>query len=95
MVKEAEVDKMDEYDADLSLQMKNWAAECQPPAGMRMRLLRNASTGHHLLANLLDLPIPRPLSLQISRSFTREMNSAQQIQTAVWYFQLTSLRIVY
>ena len=93
MVKEE--DMMDLNDADLSLQLKNWAAECQPPAGMRRRLLKNASIGHHAFVNLLDLPIPRPFSLQVSRSFTREMNSVQQIQTAVWYFQLTSLQVVY
>jgi hypothetical protein len=86
---------MEEYDADLSLQLKNWAAECQPPASSRKRLLRIASWLHWMPGSPIDQSPPRPLSIQITRSFSRELNSFQQIQDAVWYFQLASPQVIY
>lgn len=86
---------MEEYDADLGLQLKNWAAECHPPASSRKRLLRTVSWLNRMPSSSIDHSLPRPLSIQITRSFSRELNSFQQIQDAVWYFQLTSPQVNY
>jgi hypothetical protein len=86
---------MDEYDADLKLRLKNWAAECHPPSSARRRLLKAASWYNRLPLSQVEFSLPRPLSIQVTRSFSRELNSVQQIQDAVWFFQLTSSQVKY
>ncbi len=89
------VEQFDDYDADLNLQLKNWSAECQPRAGIRKRLLKIASATSREPNHAIDLPWLKPLSVQVSRSFSSERDSYHQVQAANWYFQLTSPRLVY